>query len=100
MEVILNRELVGIDGKALETEDKKKLVLKEVMVRSLLGDFPDETTLAGEEKVRRYQLAMKIMKAETKVDISIEDLALTKKQIAKMYGVLVCAQAWEMLEGK
>lgn len=100
MEIILNRELVGINGEALKDEGGKKFLLKDAIVGSLLADFKDESELAGEEKVRRYRLAMKTLKEEDKVDISIEDLALVKKQIAKMYGVLVCAQAWEMLEGK
>jgi hypothetical protein len=58
--------------------------------------MPDQEA-AGEEKQRRYELAQKLFSGE--VEMTIEEVALLKRLIAKAYpSPLVAGQAWHLLE--
>ena len=85
--------------KNIKGEQIKDLTLKSVSVEALLATFDDERAL-GEEKVKRYLLAIRIQADPTGVDLVVEDVAKIKQLIGKGYGPLVVGQAWEMLEGK
>jgi len=93
------RILKTIDGKNLKKEDDLDVSVRDVMLNSLLANFPDEQGLAGEEKVKRYILATKIHN-DSNPDLSIEELSLIKGLVGKMYSALIVGQMWEILEGK
>jgi hypothetical protein len=86
-------DLVGGDGKPTN------LTLEAVAENALLGSYNDEQNLSGEEKLKRYHLALKIYDHKTNVDLSVEELALLRRLIAKSYNTLVMGRAWEMLGG-
>lgn len=84
----------GADGKPVE------LTLRKVCVDALLTQFPDEqSTLTGEEKIRRFTLAKNIQ-SNLAPALTSEDTALVKKMVAKAYGPLIVGQAWDLLEQK
>lgn len=91
MKIDFSKDILDLDGKPTE------LKLDAVSKTALLASYPDEQNLSGDEKVKRFQLALKI--APKEVDVSVEDAALIKKLIAKGYATLVTARAWEILEG-
>lgn len=90
--------LMGID----ENPMKRRLgsdeiaTLKDIAFDALLSIMEGDRS-SGEEKFRRYELAMKI-KNEKDVDLPIEDVALIKKLIGSMYSPLVVGQAWKVLD--
>ena len=75
------------------------LTLATVAIRALVANYDDERNLPGEEKVKRWQLAMFIRSGRDEVDLATEEVALIKKLIAKAYGPLIVGQTWGMLEG-
>lgn len=71
--------------------------VRRVCCDALVAAFDDERNLAGEEKVKRFLLAQKLMAAE-EVDLTSEDVSLLKKLVAKGFGPLVVGQAWQLLD--
>lgn len=70
-------------------------------INSLLApDQNDNPT--GEEKLRRYHLAMRIRDSigAGGLDLPVEDLAYIKERMGKTHTVLIYGQVSEMLEGK
>jgi len=92
--------MVDLDGNPF-TNDKGQPVgatLGSVAENALLAAYPDEGSLPGEEKVKRFVLARKIHEAKN-VELSAEDVALIKKLIAKDFaGSLVTGEAWSLLD--
>jgi hypothetical protein len=86
-------DLVGNDGKPTN------LTLEAVAENALLGSYNDEQGLSGEDKLKRYHLALKIYDHKTNVELSVDEQALLRKLIAKSYNTLVMGRAWEMLGG-
>lgn len=82
------------DGKPIMKDEP--LTLGKACAVALLGNFPGE--LSGDEKVKRYSLAMDIHKAKNSIDLTVEDVSLIKELIAKVYSVLVTGQAWQILD--
>jgi hypothetical protein len=99
MKVDFSQQIKGLDGVALKGEDGKELTLATVCTNAVLANFQDEANLSGEEKVKRYDLALAIYSSTEPLDLKSEDVALIKKLVAKMFGALVVGQAFRMLEG-
>ena len=88
-----------IDGKTpMRNEDKSIVTLGEVSENALLATFPDEQSLAGEEKMKRFALARKIHEQRKDPVLTAEDIALLKKLIGKAYNALVVGQAYGLLD--
>jgi hypothetical protein len=77
--------------------------LRYLCVEALSATYPDEvdqrgrTALTGEDKVRRWNLALQIQQHD-EPDLSVDDLALLKRLIAKQYGPVEVGQAWVWLD--
>jgi hypothetical protein len=84
-----------------DTAGKRKceddVVLANIAVRALMASYQDETNLAGEEKFKRYALAMKI-KDGGDVSVSAEEVSLLKRLIGKLYTPLVVGRAFPLLD--
>lgn len=74
-----------------------EVTLADVSVRALMAVAQDEQNLAGEEKFKRFTLALKI-KDGGKIDLSAEDTAMLKKLIGKLYAPLVVGRAFPLLD--
>jgi len=101
MKVLLNQTLADIEGKTIREGGEEKGVeftLKKIVINALLGNYQDEVNLSGEEKLKRWEMALTIKTAESTLDLKSEDIALIKKLIAKLYAVTIVGQAWKMLE--
>ena len=105
MKVKLNTELKDFEGNAvifsMATTEKEAVnaTLGRMMIESLLATFRDEENLSGDEKLKRWQLAIKIKNADVMVELTVEEVALVKKLIGKAYSTLIVGQVWELLEG-
>ena len=101
MKINLNFAFVNLKGEPIPRgegkENSTQLNLKTVCVSSLLGSYQDER-IEGLEKLSRYKLAVKIFNAIDEVELTVEEIALIKKLIAKMFSVLVTGQVWEYIE--
>ncbi len=100
MKINIHAPFKNLDG-TIMTNNDKELQLKDVLVESLLAAFKDEETLTGEEKAKRYQLAMSVYNTNGEeglnFDMKVEDVAMVKKLIGKAYLPLIVGQAYEML---
>ena len=88
--------LIGLDGKELK-DGTTLCTFKTVALNALLASFPDEQNLSGEDKFKRYQLAMKI-NANSEVELSVEEAALIKQLVGKGFAPLVVGRMFEMIE--
>jgi hypothetical protein len=92
------------DGEVDDPETKQKrpvfrdFTLRDVCVNSLLLETRGGDAIDGKEKVRRFRLADKIFGAAESIVLPAEDIVLLKDQVAKAYGALVTARAWDLLE--
>lgn len=66
-------------------------------VRALTVQFRDEQSLQGEERVRRFHLALKITD-EDEPNLMVEEIALIKKLTGKLGGNVVAGRMWELLD--
>lgn len=99
MQVLLNSGLVDFEGEVMKDAKGSPAVLRGVCIDALMAQFEDEKNLSGDEKLKRFDLALKVKKAEDPADFTVEEVALLKKLIGKAYGPLVVGQTWKMLEG-
>jgi hypothetical protein len=77
----------------------EQMTLRSVVVDALLTTFGDERELSGEDKLKRYDLAVQIYACD-EMQLKAEEVALIKKLVARRYGPLVTGQAWAMLDPK
>jgi len=98
MVVEFDVELHSLDGSVLQDSATQKITLKNISVNALLT--PADEKLAGEEKLKRYNLAQKIYASTAGIDMTTEEIALVKKLIGEIYPPLIVGQTWAMLEGK
>lgn len=101
MKINFEKVFKTFDGQPIMkgADSKEPITLKWVSIESLIGIYQDEKELQGEEKLKRYKLAMKISNGNI-IEISVEEIALIKNLIGKAFGTLIVGQAWEYLEGK
>jgi hypothetical protein len=92
MKIDFSAAITDLDGNPIP-----ELTLGLMATNALMGNFDDERSLSGDDKVRRFKLAQRVHHA-SEVDLTVEDVALIKKLIAKAYATLPCARAWELLD--
>jgi hypothetical protein len=98
MRVDFNRVLLGFDGMALQ-DSGKDINLRTLCCNALMIVTNEETTLPGEEKFKRFELASIIHSSKENCDLKVEDIALLKTMVGKYYGPAVVGPAWKLLEG-
>lgn len=98
--VDFSQPIYQIDGSKFTDKDGKPsdTQLKTIAVTALLATIPGEGEVTGEDKAKRYALALKIQGSEGDVKLTSEEIVLLKKLIAKVYNPLVMGEAWQMLE--
>jgi len=96
MKVNFSQPLKDLEGNTLNNEKGKGVFLNTVCANALIAS-PENNKVDGVEKVKRYELAKKIMGGGD-IDVSVEELALIKELLGTSYGVLVVGQAYKMLD--
>lgn len=95
MLVPLDKVLTNLDGKALQN-DGKNLTLRDVCASALLQVSAQEN-IPGDEKVKRYTLALAVFSSKEDLDLAVEDVALIKKLVGEQFAPMVVGQVWGFL---
>jgi hypothetical protein len=90
----LNTPILDLKGNPVEGD----LTVAQVAMNALLLPFQDEANLPGAEKVKRFQLSMKISANEDDVSLTAEEITTIKNCVAKGYPALVVGRVWEVLD--
>lgn len=99
MKVQLGKELVDLEGKVINAADGNPAIVGKICIEALLATYADEAQLTGEEKIKRWELAVKI-KGQDFIELAAEEIALIKQLVGKAYNPMVVGQTWEVLEGR
>ena len=109
MKTDVTQQIVELDGTPVVTSktmcpacgqavgEIEPMTVRLAATRALTAMFRDEQDLAGDEKVVRFHLALKIVD-EDEPDLKAEDIVLIKKLVGKMYGPIVVGQVWMQLD--
>ncbi len=89
----------GNDG-IIELVKGTPFTLKDAVKQALLAPFEDERNLSMEEKVKRYDLYLKVKDAIDPAEFTSDEIVQMKKVVGKAYGILIVGQSVKMLEGK
>lgn len=92
----LDLPIVDINGKPLPKDTGGETLVKDIAVSALFGQYADEQALSGDEKFRRFKLAMTVNDGGSQ-DLSPEDVVLIKKLVGKAYGPLIVGQVYNVL---
>ena len=95
MKVNFSQVLLDLEGNALK-DGGKDVTLGAMAAQALLAADPN-TPESGEEKARAYDVATKVYRGG-EVELSVEDVSLTKKKIGQHMTAIVVGQAFRMLE--
>lgn len=87
------RDLLGAEVQ----ENGKPLTYRVLTVNALMQPYPDEAGLSGEEKLRRFRLADKIMKSQP-VHLSAEEVVLLKTVVAKFGAPLAVGRIYDLID--
>lgn len=80
----------------LQEVDLNWLLRRTMTYKSLYVDLltnQNEPNLSGQEKIKRYQLAIKIQEAEKGIDLTIEEIQTLKQVAEKIENVQLAAKA-------
>ena len=103
MNIDLTQEIKTIDGVTIPLngrETDRPTVLSDILTKAMLETPQAEAaSMPGEKKMQRYRLAQKCYGVPS-VDLEVEELAVLKEYVGKLFPALVVGQVWQMLEGK
>lgn len=97
MKIDFDKVLLTLDGQQMQDKDSNEpLTLRKICVDALLVIDKGET-LSGEDKIKRYDLALNIYQGK-KDSLSPEDAVLLRELIGKYYTTMVVGQVFPMLD--
>lgn len=99
MLIDFDQTFLTLDGvKITDVSDKGEisLTLGRVVANALLAITEEEARLSGEEKVKRYELAKRVLSGTA--SLKAEEIAEIKKIVGVHYTPLIVGQAWKMLD--
>jgi len=97
MKIDFNKKFTNFNGEILkDSQSQKELSLKDVCVEALMV-VDQKEEIGGEEKVKRYNLALDIYNGK-KENLSSEEIVLLKELIGRYFSTIVVGQALKMLE--
>lgn len=90
------KPVTDLDGKDI-TEGDKVLTVAVVCQRALLA--PPGAPVSGEENLRRFKLALRLHDATGLLELTAEEAALVKSQVAANFAPLVVGRVFQLIEG-
>ena len=94
--VVFTCDECGHTGEAKDERDP--VTLKAACCNALMSMDP-QSKMSGEEKVKRYNLATRIVKGDPNEVIRVEEIVLLKKVIGEIYNPVIVGQAFRLLDG-
>jgi hypothetical protein len=98
MKVTLSGSPVTLAGEPFKDETGKPFEYKSAIENAILAPYQDEQNLSGEEKLKRWKLALRIHDSEE--TFTSEEITLMKSLAAKAFTTPIAAQIWLLLEGE
>ena len=98
--ITLNLPLVNMDGTSIQKENKEPFLYKDSLVR-ILGEVGVAKQESGENKLRAYQLGIKIREAKEKIDFdNHDDFDFIHRQIkeTQSFGAMIVGQLMEYFD--
>ena len=109
MKLNLNKNILDLEGKEVSEKVKdsdgnivdRKISIDQLIVSSLMNTYQDDDKSSGEDKLTRFDLALKIKNSKGDIELSTEDITFIKKYTKKgLLSPLAFARTNEALEGK
>lgn len=119
MKIDVTKAFIGADG-PMDTEGRtlsepvpgtseadaakrKPMTFQSVVTKAFWANIPTDAALTGEEKYKMGKIARRFHEATEApnlgvVDLSIEETAMVKARIGKVWSAMVIEQAWDMME--
>lgn len=91
MRLNVNYELKNFAGAKLMRAENSPMLLKDAVIDCLMAQGKNEN-IAGDEKIERYAIALKINSADENTDFSAEEIVKIKKVVKNYAAVIVCGQ--------
>jgi len=100
MIIKLTHEFKNMEGEPLNNpfSKDKPLTMLSLCVNALVGmDLEGEKT-SGEDKMKRYLLAERMMENGKEIDLKADEIVTLKSLIAKRFAPIIVGPAWRILE--
>lgn len=101
MQIDVTQPILDYENKPVFSNDKSTGTQKVLDFRQVVMNALNqiEATTTPEEKVEAFRLSVLVYGTE-KAEFTIEDLALIKKRVGKIYSALVYGRVLEIIENK
>lgn len=98
MKIDLTQVLKDHKGKPIK-DGEEEMTLESIAYSALVQLNQAEAGLGRDDRLKRGRLAQRIVTAQGKIDLKVEEVTLIKECIAKVYGPWVVVVTEDMLEG-
>lgn len=98
MKIRIKEFINDLDGTPI-TKGEKALDLAHFAINAILS-VQEKSKDGAEEKLKKWDLAKKIQKADGETEFTVEEVSLIKKSLADMYGPLIYGQCHDIIENK
>lgn len=95
MKLDFSQVLLNLSGESLRHSDGSDLTLEQVCSGAMLTEVEGDR-VDGVEKYKRFKTAKKILDPES--NFSVEEIALMKSQIGKVWSTNVVGPAYDLLD--
>lgn len=102
VEFDITAPILDLDGKPAK-DGESVMTAGRIAIMALTMPYADEQSLSGEEKVKRFAVALKIQShigSGKNPDLGVDDLALIKKLVGKGMTAIVVGRMWELIDKK
>lgn len=96
MRIDFSTPIRDLKGEVIK-DGNKDFTIGAVSCTALLNPYEDEKNIGADDKVRRFQIALKAT-AGGEQELSVEEVAELKKLIGKFFAPLVVGRAFEILD--
>lgn len=93
--MVTSKQMCPACGQIMGTEEP--MTVRLASTRALTAVHRDEVGLTGDDKLKRFKLALRITD-EGEPDLEAEEIVMVKLMVGKMYGPVVIGRVWKALE--
>ena len=98
MKIDFNQVILTLSGEEMKTEKNEPFTLRNAAVMALDAMTEELKRLDPKEKYRRGAIAARIYRAKEPIVLAVDDVALVKDLIGKVYGPHIVHEAWNLLD--
>lgn len=101
MEIKINEPILDLGGKEIKEDGiDRVLTTGTVMINSLVASYSEEKA-DGQEKLKRFQMAMKIQEATgDTISFKSEEVTKIKELVGKAYNTVIVGRLYSSIEGE